>query len=75
MEKEKENLLIALYNVKRSYPEFVDTVACYAWKKPERLKAVQGYLTDNPNANSSDVLGFISMQSDFMEDAVYSEVV
>ena len=75
MEKEKEKLLIALYNVDRSYPEFVEAVECYASKKTERMEKVQRFLEENPQANSSDVLGFISMQPDFMEDAAFGDAV
>lgn len=75
MDKEKEKLLIALYNVERSYPEFVEAVECYAVKKLERMESVQRFLAENPRANSSDVLGFISMQPDFMEDVALSDAV
>jgi|GEM_PF-1027934 hypothetical protein len=75
MEKAKEKLLIALYNVDRSYPEFVEAVECYAAKKPARMELVQRFLEENPRANSSDVLEFISMQPDFMEDVALSDAV
>ena len=33
------------------------------------------FLEENPRANSSDVLEFISMQPDFMEDVALSDAV
>lgn len=65
---ELEQLLI---NIDRSYPDFVGAILQYAHKKPERLQAVLDYIKKHPEANSSDVVLFVSRQPDFMEDAAY----
>ena len=62
-----------LENVPDAYPDFVEGTIYYARKKPERMKAVMGYLSGHPDALSSDIVGFVSKQPDFMEDAAYDE--
>ena len=69
--QELEQLLI---NIDRSYPDFVGAILQYARKKPERLEAVMEYIKSHPEANSSDVVLFVSRQPDFMEDAAYMSV-
>lgn len=66
----EHEILIKLANVDRAHLEFIDTVACYARKNPERMRAVWDYLMTNPKANSSEVLGFISSLPDYIEDSV-----
>ena len=62
-----------LENVPDAYPDFVEATIYYARKKPERMKAVMGYLSGHPGALSSDIVEFVSKQPDFMEDAAYDE--
>ncbi len=57
-----------LENVPDAYPDFVEGTIYYARKKPERMKAVMGYLSGHPDALSSDIVEFVSKQPDFMED-------
>ena len=68
---ELEQLLI---NIDRSYPDFVGAILQYARKKPSRLEAVLDYIKKHPEANSSDVILFVSQQPDFAEDAAYMSV-
>lgn len=35
---------------------------------------MKGYIKENPGAKSSDIVKFISEQSDFYEDAAYMQV-
>nr|WP_027872334.1 hypothetical protein [[Eubacterium] cellulosolvens] len=64
-----ETLVRRLYHVSDAYEGFVAAVRAYAEKKPSRRKAVEAFLDENPHARSSDILGFISEQDDFYEDA------
>lgn len=66
--KELEQLL---HNIDRSYPDFVGAILQYAGKKPSRLQAVLDFIKGHPEANSSDVVLFVSQQPDFAEDAAY----
>lgn len=45
-----------LENVPDAYPDFVEGIVNYARKKPERMKAVTGYLSGHPDALSSDIV-------------------
>lgn len=69
-----EELAGLLNMVEDSYFDFVSAILYYAEKKPERLEAVLGYLKENPNARSADVVVFVSNQPDFFEDAAYIQV-
>jgi hypothetical protein len=60
-----------LNSVEDTYDDFVLGVCHYVRMKPERLEKVLNYIKSNPEALSSDIILFISMQSDFMEDASY----
>ena len=48
---------------------FIVAALTYVKKKPSRLEAVETFMNDNSNALTSDILGFISEQDDFYEDA------
>ena len=63
-----------LQNIDGSYTDFVNAMLFYAGKKPERLKNLLDFIKNNPNANSSDVVHFVSEQPDFAEDAAYMQV-
>ena len=58
-----------LNSVEDTYDDFVMGVCHYARKNPERLENVLNFIKSNPEASSSDIVHFISIQSDFMEDA------
>ncbi len=64
-----EAFTIRLNSVKDAYYGFIVAVLTYVKKKTSRLEAVEAFLNDNPNALSADILGFISEQDDFFEDA------
>ena len=70
-----DELLYRLNRIEDSYYDFVSAVEHYAGKKPERLNALLDYLKKNPDADSSDILEFVSDQDDFYEDAAYMNVV
>ena len=68
-----EEFAIRLNNVSDSYCDFVAAVLTYVNNKPERLVVVSNYMDQNPSAETSDILAFISSQPDFYEDsAVHS---
>lgn len=69
-----DELKTLLDNIRDSYTDFVDAILHYAKKKPSRLEAVVSFLKNNPGADSSDVIQFVSEQPDFMEDAAYMSV-
>ena len=63
-----------LNNIDGSYSDFVNAIVHYTAKNDSRLERVLGFIKDNPNANSSDVVRFVSEQPDFAEDAAYIQV-
>ena len=67
-----EEFTIRLNNVEDSYYGFVVAVLTYVKRKASRLEAVTEYMDNNPNSLTSDILGFISQQDDFYEDAAYA---
>ena len=64
-----EELTVLLNHVDGSYKSFVLGISSYAKKKPERLKAVLKFMNNHPEATTSDIVGFVSDQPDFYEDA------
>lgn len=70
-----EELVTRLREVEDSYEDFVGAISQYARKKSSRLKAVLEYMNSNPDANSSDIIYFVSSQEDFFEDAAYDKEV
>ena len=70
MEELKESLI----GIEDSYYDFVSAILNYASKKESRCQAIKDFLNNNPNALSSDVVRFVSMQEDFKEDAAYMKV-
>ncbi len=66
-----EEFIAKLNKVEDSYYGFVAAVMTYVKKKPSRMDVVKEYLDHNPAALTSDILGFISEQKDFYEDAAY----
>ncbi|MBP5331861.1 MAG: hypothetical protein J6Y89_08430 [Lachnospiraceae bacterium] len=58
-----------LIKVRDSYFDFVVAMLVYAEKKPSRCDLLIKFLKSNPDANSSDVVKFVSEQPDFFEDA------
>lgn len=74
VDKRIDYLKDLLLKVADSYYAFVVGTLVYAKKKQSRLEAVIAYLENNPDAMSSDVVGFISDQPDFYEDAVPEKV-
>ena len=65
-----EELTKRLIAVSDSYYDFVAGIRTYCQKKPERLENVLRYMDDNPGADTSDIIEFVSEQDDFYEDAV-----
>lgn len=63
-----EELVRRLNDIPNSYFAFVAGIVAYARKKPECLQKVLCYLNDTPNLTTSDVIKFVSIQSDFYED-------
>lgn len=68
-----KELIILLTSIEDSYSDFVFAMQNYAKKKPLRLEVLVNYIKNNPQANSSDVIKFVSEQPDFFEDASYAE--
>ncbi len=69
--KELESLL---NNVSDTYEDFITGIMQYARKKQSRLDAVLGFIKEHPNATSSDIVYFVSIQPDFYEDAAKQNV-
>ena len=69
-----EELIALLNNIEDSYYDFVSAMVKYAEKKTSRLRCMLDFLHENPSAKSSDVVKFVSDQSDFMEDAAFMKV-
>ena len=65
-----EELTKKLIAVSDSYYDFVAAIRTYCMKKPERLKNVLRYMSENPKADTSDIIEFVSEQDDFYEDTV-----
>lgn len=63
-----EEFTIRLNNIKDSYYGFVVAVLNYVKGNGARFDIVNGYLDENPDALSSDILEFISEQKDFYDD-------
>jgi hypothetical protein len=70
-----EELKTLLNNVEDSYFDFVSAMLHYAEKKESRQNALLHYLHTHPNALSSEIIKFVSLQDDFAEDAAYMKVV
>ena len=68
-----ETFTIRLNNVADSYYGFVVAVLTYVNNKESRLAIVEEFMNNNPSALSADILGFISEQDDFYEDAAYTQ--
>ena len=68
-------LTIKLNSIKDSYYGFVVAVTTYVKNNPGRLRIVDEYIDNNPDAMSSDILGFISEQPDFYDDAAYARFI
>ena len=66
-----EEFIDRLNKIDGAYDSFMAAVLTYVKKKKERFEIVNAYIIDHPNASTSDILGFISFQPDFYEDAVY----
>ena len=62
-----------LDRVSDTYDGFKAVMISYAKKKPERYRKLMDYLDQNPDAESSDILWFVSSQDDFYEDAAPRE--
>ena len=59
-----------LQRIPGSYQSFVSSVLNFVKKKESRYEIVCKFLNTHSDASSSDVLGFISSQDDFCEDAI-----
>lgn len=67
-----EEFTIRLETVKDSYYGFVVAVLNYVKNNSARMTAVTDFMNSKPEALTSDILGFISEQPDFYDDAAYS---
>ena len=63
-----EHLTHQLNNVPRSYYDFVVTILSYVKEDPTRINKVSSYISDNPDATPSDILGFVIEQPGFFDD-------
>lgn len=66
-----ERFTTKLNNVVDSYHGFVVAVLAYVKNNKSRIKVVENFINNNPSAQSSDILEFISEQNDFYNDAAY----
>lgn len=69
--KVKKDILIKmLTNVDDYYEDFIIAVLSYVNRKEQRYELVIEYIENHPEALSTDILEFISNQSDFYEDMI-----
>ena len=69
-----EELIEMLNKVEDSYFEFVSAMVHYAEKNTTRLEILTTYISENPYAQSADIIKFVSDQPDFADDAAYMRV-
>lgn len=69
-----EQLIQRLNFIPNSYYEFVDSVIDYAESKESHLNLLNNFLDNNPSATPSDIIKFISFQTDFFEDSTPSDL-
>ncbi len=69
-----DELVIRLNAVEDSYFDFVSAMIHYAEKKESRRQVLLRYLNEHPDANTSDIVRFVSSQEDFFEDAALMQV-
>ena len=62
-------------NVTDVYDGVVVTVLNYVKKKTSRLQTIKKFLDNNSDAQTSDILEYISTQDDFYEDAACDDSV
>lgn len=63
-----------LENIKDSYSDFVDAITQYVKRKQEHLDLLNLFLDEHPEASTSDVVYFVSIQPDFFEDSVPQKI-
>lgn len=68
-----DDLIIKLNRVSDSYFSFVAGVLAYVREDPERVQKVKDFIDENASANSSDILGFIMSQPDFLDESSVHE--
>ncbi len=64
-----QELKTRLLHIEDAYHSFVVGIMVYAEKKQSRVDAIAHFLDEHPDALTSDVVGFVSDQPDFYEDA------
>ena len=69
-----EKLIQRLNLIPNSYFEFVDSVVDYAENKESHYMILMDFLNNNPTATPSDIIRFISFQSDFFEDSAPMDI-
>lgn len=65
-----EELALLLNNISDSYVDFVTAILHYAAKNEDNLEDLIGFIKNNPDVTSSDVVKFVSDRKDFFEGAV-----
>lgn len=68
-----EEFAAKLINVADSYYGFVVAVLTYVKNNELRREVVENFMNNNPDALTSDILEFVSVQDDFYEDAFYEQ--
>lgn len=64
-----ERLTELLNGVHDSYHDFVVGVVTYAKRNSNNLKEMTKYIEDNPEAGTSEILGFMLSREDYYEHA------
>lgn len=68
-----KELITKLYKVQDAYDGFVHGVLAYVKNDPGRCKRVMGFIKNNPEAMSSDILEYILEQRDLYNDVVFAK--
>ena len=65
-----EDFINRLNSVPGSYFNFVIGITTYVKKNPQRLKIVNSFMDEHPDANPSDIVYFVMKQPDFHDDGL-----
>lgn len=59
-----------LRNVPGAYDDFVIAMSRFATKSDYRTRSMIDYIESNPNASTSDIIGYATFELDLLSDSV-----
>lgn len=60
-----------LTSISDSYTDFVYGILDYASYKESRIKMIASFIESHNNITTSDLIEFVALQPDFMDDSLY----